>query len=74
MAAAVSQGRADWGVTIETIARQSNLGFRPLRSEHYDFAVPEERWERPAVKRFRELLAPGSECREALAREGFEAV
>ncbi|MDG2335768.1 MAG: molybdopterin biosynthesis protein [Myxococcota bacterium] len=74
VAAAVSQGRADWGVTIETIARQSNLGFRPLRSEHYDFAVPDERWERPAVKRFRELLAPGSECREALAREGFEAV
>ena len=72
VAAAVSQGRADWGVTIETIARQSGLRFRPLRSEHYDFAVPGERWDRPGVVRFRELLAPGSKCREALAREGFE--
>ena len=72
VAAAVNQGRADWGVTIETVARQSGLEFRPLRSEHYDFAVPEARWQRPAVQRFRELLAPGSRCREALVREGFE--
>ena len=37
--AAVVQGRADWGVTIETVARRAGLTFRPLRSERYDFAV-----------------------------------
>ena len=73
MAAAVAQGRADWGVTIETVARQAGLAFRPLRSERYDFAIPEQRWERPAVVEFRKLLAADSKWRGVLAREGFEA-
>jgi putative molybdopterin biosynthesis protein len=72
VAAAVAQGRADWGVTIETVARQSGLAFRALRSEHYDFAVPEGRWDRPAVRALRELLAPGSELREQLEELGFQ--
>jgi putative molybdopterin biosynthesis protein len=72
VAAAVAQGRADWGVTIETVARRAGLAFRPLRSERYDFAVPEERWDRPAVVEFRKLLAPDSKWRDVLAREGFE--
>ncbi len=73
VAAAVAQGRADWGVTIETVARQAGLAFRPLRSERYDFAIPEQRWERPAVVEFRKLLAADSKWRGVLAREGFEA-
>jgi putative molybdopterin biosynthesis protein len=56
VAAAVAQGRADWGVTIETIAREAGLQFVPLRPEHYDFAVPADRWERPAVQALRRLL------------------
>jgi len=73
VAAAVAQGRADWGVTIETVARQAGLAFRPLRAERYDFAVPESRWERAAVVEFRKLLAPDSKWRGILASEGFEA-
>ena len=72
VAAAVVQGRADWGVTIETVARQSGLRFRPLQAERYDFAIPQERWDRPAVIRFRELLAPASRVRNLLAQEGFQ--
>jgi putative molybdopterin biosynthesis protein len=72
VAAAVAQGRADWGVTIETVAREAGLRFRPLRSESYDFAVPVGRWELPAVRTLRRLLAPGSELRRALAERGFE--
>ncbi|MCS5638156.1 MAG: molybdopterin biosynthesis protein [Myxococcota bacterium] len=72
VAAAVVQGRADWGVTIETVARRSDLRFRPLQAERYDFAIPEERWDRPAVVRFRELLAPDSRARKLLAQEGFQ--
>jgi len=40
VAAAVSQGRADWGVTIETVARQAGLRFQSLQAEYYDFAIP----------------------------------
>ncbi len=56
VAAAVAQGRADWGVTIETVAVQAGLAFRPLRSESYDFVIPESRAHRPAVQSFRRLL------------------
>lgn len=73
VAAAVAQGRADWGVTIETVAREKGLRFRPLRAEHYDFAVPAARWERPALRALREVLAPGSELRRQLAARGFAA-
>jgi len=71
VAAAVAQGRADWGVTIETVARQAGLAFQPIAAEHYDFVIPEDRWERPAVAALRRLLAPGTPLREALAAEGF---
>ena len=71
MAAAVSQRRADWGVTIETVAREAGIRFRSLRVEHYDFAVPDERWERPAVAALRRLLAPESELRARLKQMGF---
>jgi putative molybdopterin biosynthesis protein len=72
VAAAVAQKRADWGVTIETVARQAGLRFRTLRAEHYDFVVRADRLERPAVRALRRLLEPGSPLRERLARMGFE--
>jgi putative molybdopterin biosynthesis protein len=71
VAAAVSQKRADWGVTIETVAEQAGLRFRPLRAEHYDFAIPRSRWDGPAVAALRRLLEPGSEVRAELVRLGF---
>ncbi len=37
VAAAISQGRADWGVAIDTVARQYGLGAIPIREEQYDF-------------------------------------
>lgn len=73
VAAAVAQGRADWGVTIETIAREAGLRFRPLRAEQYDFVVPAERFERPAVVALRRLLAPGSALRRELDARGYNA-
>jgi putative molybdopterin biosynthesis protein len=71
VAAAITQCRADWGVTIETVARQSALRFRPLQAEHYDFVIPESRWERPAVVALRRLLEPASALRSELAAMGF---
>jgi putative molybdopterin biosynthesis protein len=57
VAAAVAQGRADWGVCIESVARQAGLGFLPLQEERYDFVVPKSRLNRPAVREFMKLLA-----------------
>jgi putative molybdopterin biosynthesis protein len=70
VAAAVAQGRADWGVAIATVARDSGLGFIPLAEEHYDFAVPEARLDRPAVRAFREVLSDPA-TRAALTALGF---
>jgi len=52
VAAAVAQGRADWGVAIEPVARAYGLGFLPIGEEHYDFAIPESRREDKAVQAF----------------------
>ena len=73
VAAAVLQGRADWGVTTLNIARQAGLRFRPLQAERYDFVIPAERWQRPAVVCLRNLLEPGSDLRQSLISAGFDA-
>lgn len=39
VAAAVAQGRADWGMAIQPVADALGLGFLPVAEEHYDFAV-----------------------------------
>ncbi len=70
VAAAVAQGRADWGIAIESVARQYRLGFIPAQDEHYDFVVPKARRERPPVRRFRALLEDQS-IRNALSALGF---
>ena len=70
VATAVAQGRADWGVAIDTVARLYGLGFIPLKEEHYDFAVPKARLERAAVQRFIALLAD-PEARAGLGALGF---
>jgi putative molybdopterin biosynthesis protein len=73
VAAAVAQKRADWGVSIETVARDKALRFRPLQAEHYDFAIPVDRWERPAVRALRRLLETGGSVRRRLEELGFSA-
>jgi putative molybdopterin biosynthesis protein len=68
--AAVAQGRADWGLAIETVARAAGLGFLPVQDERYDFVVPRSRLARPAVRAFRQLLQE-EQTRGALAALGF---
>ena len=71
VAAAVSQGRADWGVAIDTVARQYGLAFIPIQEERYDFIVPTARLERPAVRAFCALL-DDPQVRAELAGLGFK--
>jgi len=70
-AAAVSQGRADWGVTLDIIARRAGLGFLPVQEERYDFVSPKSRANRPGVLAFKTLLQE-PRVREALARLGMK--
>ncbi len=56
VAAAIVQGRADWGVAIETVAKNYGLAYLPFKAEHYDFVVPKSRQHRPAVQEFQALL------------------
>ena len=57
VAAAVAQGRADWGVAIQSVAAMYGLGFLQLSPENYDFLLVEARRERPAVAAFLAALA-----------------
>src|SRR5262245_22068510 len=52
VAAAIAQGRADWGLAIEPVAKLYGLGFLPVSPEHYDFLVADNRRERPGVQGF----------------------
>jgi putative molybdopterin biosynthesis protein len=70
VAAAVVQRRADWGMTLETVARAAGLGFLPVQHEQYDFVVPKARAGRPAVLAFTALLREPA-TRDALTRLGM---
>ncbi len=70
--AAVAQGRADWGVAIEPVARAAGLTFHELQEERYDFLIPRERQQRPVVQAFVALLHDPF-VRQQLAERGFPA-
>jgi putative molybdopterin biosynthesis protein len=70
VAAAVAQGRADWGMAIESVTAANELAFVPYQDEQYDFVIPMARRHRPAVKAFAALLAEQSTI-ERFAEFGF---
>lgn len=70
VAAAVAQGRADWGVCLEAPAKAAGLVWRPWRDEQYDFLVREDRFDMPGVQAFRRSLANPS-VRAQLEALGF---
>ncbi len=70
VAAAIAQGRADWGIAISPIAADYDLGFLPIAEEHYDFAVPARRRARPQVQAFIDALADET-VKDALRALGF---
>jgi len=60
VAAAIAQGRADWGLAIAPVASMYGLGFLPVAPEHYDFLVAERRRHHPAVEAFLAALKDAS--------------
>lgn len=54
--AAIQQNRADWGIAIESVADDCNIGFLPIKDEHYDYMVADSRLQKASVQAFIELL------------------
>jgi putative molybdopterin biosynthesis protein len=68
VAAAVVQGRADWGVAIAPVAAASDLAFLPMTDEHYDIAVAPSPTHAHAVAAFEAAL---KRARDHLIALGF---
>jgi len=71
VATAIAQGRADWGLAIEPVAKLYGLGFLPVSPEHYDFLVVDNRRERPGVQVFLAALRD-DRVRARIAALGME--
>jgi len=71
VAAAIAQGRADWGLAIEPVAKLYGLGFLSVAPEHYDFLLVEKRKDRPAVQAFLSALREPA-TRERIAALGMQ--
>jgi molybdopterin molybdotransferase/putative molybdopterin biosynthesis protein len=71
VAAAIAQGRADWGLAIEPVAKLYGLGFLAVSPEHYDFLVVERWRDRPAVQAFLAALRD-EETRARIRALGME--
>lgn len=70
VAAAIAQGRADWGMAIENVAQLYGLDFLPVADEHYDFFVSDARRERTGVQAFLTALE-SPEAHALLVKLGF---
>ncbi|HWN52601.1 MAG TPA: molybdopterin biosynthesis protein [Xanthobacteraceae bacterium] len=71
VAAAIAQGRADWGIAIANVAKLYGLAFLPIAPEHFDFLVVDRRRSRPAVQAFLTALAEPT-VREEIAALGMK--
>jgi len=71
VAAAIAQGRADWGIAIANVAKLYGLAFLPIAPEHFDFLVVDRRRSRPAVQAFLAALAEPT-VREEIAALGMK--
>src|SRR5205823_6189266 len=69
VAAAIAQGRADWGLCLEDVARGAGLHLLFVGEERFDLAVPDARRGRPPLRALVETL-DDPETSEALARLG----
>jgi molybdate transport repressor ModE-like protein len=73
VAALVAGGSADVGVGIEAAALKFNLGFIPLATETYYYAIPKNKWENEGVQALLGLLAGASWNQGIKKIEGYDA-
>jgi len=75
VAAAVSMGRADVGIAVETVTQFYDVDFIPLAEEVYDFVVSKKGFNKESVKRFVETLS-SRDFKEILSKtlRGYRAL
>jgi putative molybdopterin biosynthesis protein len=71
VAASIALHKADWGLGIDTVAHDYQLGFVFMQDEHYDFVIPVDKLSEPAIQRFLELLR-SDVAQVGLADRGFQ--
>jgi putative molybdopterin biosynthesis protein len=71
VAASIALRKADWGLAIDTVARDYRLAFTFMQDECYDFVIPADKLSQPAIRRFLELLRSDT-ARAGLTRIGFQ--
>ncbi len=70
VAAAISQGRADWGFAIAPVAKLYDLDFLPVAPEEYDFLITERALSRPGTQAFLDALRD-PQVRDSIRRLGM---
>jgi putative molybdopterin biosynthesis protein len=71
VAASIALRKADWGLAIDTVARDYQLAFTLMQDECYDFVIPADKLSQPAIRRFLDLLRSDT-ARAGLTRIGFQ--
>ncbi|NBR07676.1 MAG: molybdopterin biosynthesis protein [Planctomycetes bacterium] len=64
VAASIIQKRSDWGIAIQSVIKNTDLGFKPIIEEQYDFVIPKNRIKRPEIQAFLNLLQNESVVKE----------
>jgi putative molybdopterin biosynthesis protein len=70
VAASIALRKADWGLAIDTVARDYQLAFAFMQDEWYDFVIPADKLSQPAIQRFLGLLRSDA-AQAGLIRLGF---
>lgn len=70
VAASIALRKADWGLAIDTVARDYQLAFTFMQDEQYDFVIPIDKLSRPAIQGFLELLR-SDRAQAGLTQIGF---
>ncbi len=70
VAVGVLQSRADVGLAIRTVAERYGLDFIPIAQENYDFLIRRERYDKPSVRGFLDVLR-SEEFRHELPRRAI---
>jgi putative molybdopterin biosynthesis protein len=71
VAASIALRKADWGLAIDTVARDYQLAFAFMQDEHYDFVIPADKLSQPTIQRFLELLR-SDVAQAGLVDRGFQ--
>jgi putative molybdopterin biosynthesis protein len=70
VAASIALRKADWGLAIDTVARDYHLAFTFMQDEQYDFVIPLDKLSQPAIRGFLELLRSDT-AQAGLTQLGF---